>query len=137
MPKPINNKDFFMRNNLAYAAAYTQNNASIESPEKLIEMLYEGVLRFSAQAIRAIEEENIERRTYWINRCTAIFAELLNSLNYDGGTVAHYLSGLYTRQLQLLALANMNNDKANMEEVIGVTRKLLEAWRETTREQLD
>jgi len=123
-----------MKNNFAYAA-YSQNNTAIESPEKLIEMLYEGVLRFGAQAKKAIEEGNIERKTYWINRCTAIFAELLNSLNYSGGDVAHYLSGLYTRQLQLLALANMENSTEKIEEVMGVTKGLLEAWRETTREE--
>jgi flagellar protein FliS len=123
-----------MKNNFAYAA-YSQNNTAIESPEKLIEMLYEGVLRFGAQAKKAIEEEDIEKKTYWINRCTAIFAELLNSLNYSGGDVAHYLSGLYTRQLQLLALANMENDIVKVDEVMRVTKGLLEAWRETTREE--
>jgi flagellar protein FliS len=123
-----------MKNSFAYAA-YSQNNTAIESPEKLIEMLYEGVLRFGAQAKKAIDEGNIERKTYWINRCTAIFAELLNSLNYSGGDVAHYLSGLYTRQLQLLALANMENSTKNIDEVISVTKGLLEAWRETTREE--
>jgi len=123
-----------MKNNFAYAV-YSQNNTAIESPEKLIEMLYEGVLRFGAQAKKAMEENNIEKKAYWINRCTAIFAELLNSLNYSGGDVAHYLSGLYTRQLQLLALANIENNVARIDEVIGVTKGLLEAWRETTREE--
>ncbi len=120
-----------MKNSFAYAA-YSQNNTAIESPEKLIEMLYEGILRFSAQAIKSIDSSNLEKKTYWINRATAIFAELLNSINYSGGDVAHYLSGLYTRQLQLLALANINNTKEPLEEVMKVTKGLLEAWRETT-----
>ncbi|MBJ6739677.1 flagellar protein FliS, partial [Campylobacter jejuni] len=38
-----------MQNNLAYNA-YSQNQAGIESPQKLIEMLYEGILRFCARA---------------------------------------------------------------------------------------
>ncbi len=122
-----------MKNNFAYAT-YSQNNTAIESPEKLIEMLYEGALRFSAQAIKAIKDENLEKKTYWINRSTAIFAELLNSLNYSGGDVAHYLSGLYTRQLQLLAIANIKNDAHSVEEVMRVTKSLLEAWRETINE---
>ena len=121
-----------MRTNLAYAA-YSHNNISIESPEKLIEMLYEGVLRFTAQAKVAIEAQNIEKRTYWINRSVAIFSELLNSLDYNQGDVAHYLSGLYTREIQLLMEANMKNDTEVLDEVIHVTRQLLEAWRETTK----
>jgi flagellar protein FliS len=120
-----------MKNSFAYAA-YSQNNTAIESPEKLIEMLYEGILRFSAQDIKSIDSSNLEKKTYWINRATAIFAELLNSINYSGGDVAHYLSGLYTRQLQLLALANIINTKEPLKEVMKVTKGLLEAWRETT-----
>lgn len=120
-----------MKSNLAYAA-YSRNNVSIESPEKLIEMLYEGILRFAAQARKAIENGDIEKKSYWINRCSAIFAELLNSLNYSGGDVAHYLSGLYIRQLQLLSLANIEQKTAYLDEVIQVTKGLLEAWREST-----
>jgi len=121
-----------MKSNLAYAT-YSRNNISIESPEKLIEMLYEGILRFAAQARKAIENNDIEKKTYWVNRCSAIFAELLNSLNYSGGDVAHYLSGLYIRQLQLLALANIESNTYYLDEVNNVTKNLLEAWKENTR----
>lgn len=38
-------KDKKMQNSLAYNA-YSQNQVGIESPQKLIEMLYEGILRF-------------------------------------------------------------------------------------------
>ncbi|MBE0491081.1 MAG: flagellar export chaperone FliS [Sulfurospirillum sp.] len=118
-----------MRSNLAYNA-YSQNNLSIESSEKLIKMLYEGVLRFTSMGKRAIESGDIEKRVYWINRSTAIFAELINSLNYDGGNVAHYLSGLYTQQLKLLAEANITNQTQPLDEVIHVTRELLSVWNE-------
>lgn len=42
--------------------AYQHNRVSVESPAKLIEMLYEGILRFSSQAKRCIENEDIEKR---------------------------------------------------------------------------
>ena len=120
-----------MRSNLAYSA-YSQNNVSIESSEKLIKMLYEGILKFTSQAKRAIELEDTEKKVYWINRTTAIFSELLNSLNYDGGEIAHYLSGLYTHQIRLLSESNMNDDAKKLEEVISVTKTLLAAWNEET-----
>ncbi len=119
-----------MKSNLAYSA-YTQNNVSIESSEKLIEMLYEGILKFSSLAKRAIAEEDIEKKTYWINRAIAIFTELLNSIDYKGGDVAHYLSGLYVHQIQLLSTANLNNSTDELDTVIKVVKGLLEAWRET------
>lgn len=120
-----------MRSNLAYAT-YSQNNASIESSEKLIKMLYEGILRFASQAKRSLEEKDIEKKTYWINRTTAIFSELINSLNYDGGQIAHYLSGLYVHQIKLLTEANIYNDASKIDEVLNVTRELLQVWKEET-----
>ncbi|MDD2382609.1 MAG: flagellar export chaperone FliS [Sulfurospirillaceae bacterium] len=116
---------------LAYSA-YSQNNISIESSEKLIKMLYEGILRFASQAKRSIDEKNIEKKAYWINRTSAIFSELINSLNYDGGNIAHYLSGLYIQQIRLLAEANIYNDTTKLDEVLNVTKILLQAWKDET-----
>jgi len=120
-----------MYNNLAYNT-YTQNNMGVESSEKLIQMMYEGILRFNMQAKRAISENNIELRTYWINRSTAVFSELINCLDYNHGDVAHYLSGLYSYQLHLLMEANINNDSVKIDEVNSVVKGLLEAWKECT-----
>jgi len=118
-------------NNLAYNT-YTQNNVGVESPQKLIQMMYEGVLRFNMQAKKAITEGDIERRTYWVNRSSAVLGELINILDYNHGEVAHYLNGLYQHQLHLLLQANINNSCEKLDEVTRVIKGLLEAWRETT-----
>lgn len=116
-------------NNLAYNT-YTQNSIGVESPEKLIQMMYEGVLRFNMQAKRSINDADIERRTYWINRANAVISELINILDYEQGDVAHYLAGLYGHQLHLLLEANIYNDSSKLDEVNQVMKGLLEAWRE-------
>lgn len=117
-------------NNSAYDA-YSQNQIGIESSEKLVEMLYEGLLRFCARIKICIKNEDIEQRVYYVKRATAIFIELINSLDYEkGGEVAHYLSGLYTQEIKLLSLANLKNDESKVDEVINVVKSLLEAWRE-------
>ena len=124
-----------MQNNLAYNA-YTQNQMGVESPQKLIEMLYEGLLKFCSRIKISIRNEDIEQRTYYIKRATAIFVELINSLDYErGGDVAYYLNGLYTREIQLLSLANLKNDESKVDEVINVVRGLLEAWREIHQDE--
>ena len=121
-----------MYNTNAYNT-YTQNNVEVESPQKLVEMLYEGILRFNTQAKRSIREDNIEKRTYWINRSNAVFIELLNALDIEkGGDVARYLNGLYSYQLSLLIKANMENNANYLDEINLVMRGLLEAWREST-----
>lgn len=118
-------------NNLAYNT-YTQINIGVESPEKLVQMMYEGILRFNMQAKRSISEGDIERRTYWINRSNAIIAELINILDFSQGEIALYLSGLYNHQLRLLLEANLNNDSTKLDEVNQVVKGLLDAWKEST-----
>jgi flagellar protein FliS len=124
-------KGFNMYGNNAHNI-YAQNNVGIESPAKLIEMLYEGVLRFNAQAKKAIKDCDIEKRVYWINRSTAIVTELISILNHEHGAVSEYLEGLYNYQIQLLALAGVENSVEKLDEVSNVFKGLLEAWRETT-----
>ncbi len=118
-------------NNLAYNT-YTQNNIAIESPQKLIEMLYEGILRFNTRAAMAISSKNIEKKCYWINRSMAIFIELISALDHSNGDITKYLNGLYNYQLELLLEANIQNSTDKLDEVNNVIKGLLEAWRETT-----
>ncbi|MFA6138831.1 MAG: flagellar export chaperone FliS [Sulfurimonas sp.] len=111
---------------------YAQNNLGIESPAKLIEMLYEGVLRFNAQAKKAIKGGDIEKRVYWVNRSIAIITELIAILDISQGKVAEYLEGLYNYEIQLLNSAGFTNDAAKVDEVSNVFKGLLDAWREST-----
>ena len=69
-----------MCSNVAYDI-YTQNNVNVESPEKLIEMMYEGVLRFNAQAKKAIKDSDNMKKVYWINRSISVIAELISVLD--------------------------------------------------------
>ncbi|CAD7287012.1 MULTISPECIES: flagellar export chaperone FliS [Campylobacter] len=119
-------------NNTAYAAYAQSSVGGIESPTKLIEMLYDGILRFIFRTKKAIEAGDIEKKVYNINKANAIFVELLNSLDYSQGNIAHYLSGLYTRQIELLVQANIKDDIAALNEVTNVVKQLSEAWREST-----
>lgn len=111
---------------------YAQNNVGIESPEKLIEMLYEGVLRFNAQAKKAIKDGNIEKKFYWTNRSIAIITELISTLDMEQGDVSVYLSGLYNYEIQLLSKAAAYDEVENVDEVSNVFKNLLGAWREKT-----
>ena len=112
---------------------YAQNNVGIESPAKLIEMLYEGILRFNAQAKKAIKDKDVEKRVYWINRSTAIITELISVLDMKkGGDISEYLEGLYNYEIQLLSEAGHEQNPEKIDECSNVFRTLLEVWRETT-----
>jgi flagellar protein FliS len=112
---------------------YAQNDLGIESPAKLISMLYEGVLRFNAQAKKAIKDGDIEKKFYWTNRSIAIITELISVLDMEqGGDVSVYLAGLYNYEIQLLSKAAAFNEPEHVDEVSSVFKGLLEAWREST-----
>ena len=116
--------------------AYKRNNLHIESKIKLVEALYEGILRFNSNLIKAIEENDVEAKVEWANKSSSIFIELMNALDMDSeGTIAQYLQGLYSQQLQYLFEANRDNDIEKVELVNKVVRGLLEAWREIAFEQ--
>ncbi len=127
----LTNKGSKMYGSVAHNT-YAQNNVGIESPTRLIEMLYEGVLRFNAQAKKSIKENDIEKKVYWINRSVAIITELLVILDDDQGDVALYLEGLYNYEISLLTRASVDGDIAKIDEVSNVFKGLLEAWREST-----
>jgi flagellar protein FliS len=114
-------------------SSYNQINTSVERPEKLILMLYEGALRFANFAKKAIREENIEEKVKYIVKTSNIFIELINSLDFEkGGDIAYYLNGLYAYQLELLAKANAENNEKYIDDVIRVLKGLIEAWKEET-----
>jgi flagellar protein FliS len=117
--------------NRAYQA-YNQNHTAVQTPEKLIEMLYEGLLRFTSLAKRAIEEGDAEAKAKWINKSTDIFIELISSLKNDGTDMTAYLSGLYMHQIKTLNKANIQNSTAELNTIIHVVKVLLETWKEET-----
>lgn len=114
-------------------AAYNQNNIGIDSPQKLIAMLYEGILRFIYRAKKAMETGDIENKVLFLNKTSAIFFELINSLDMSQGQISQYLQGLYARQIQLISEANIQNDPSKLDEVVHVVRELLDAWRDATK----
>jgi len=112
---------------------YAQNNVGVESPTKLIEMLYEGILRFNAQAKKAMKDSDVEKRVYWMNRSTAVITELIAILDMkQKGNMSQYLEGLYNYEIQLLAEAGNEKSTEKIDECSNVFRTLLEAWREST-----
>lgn len=121
-----------MQNN-AYQA-YNASNISVESPQKLVLMLYEGILRFISRAKKAIVENNIQDKVLYINKTSAIFMELSNSLDMSQGDVSYYLKGLYGREIARLIEANIKNDPNLLDEVVNVTRELISAWNDVTKQ---
>ena len=68
----------------------------------------------------------------WVNKSIAIFDELRNVLDFDGGEVAYYLDGLYLYQIETLFSAGVDDNINSINQVIKVTQGLIDAWKEET-----
>jgi len=110
---------------------YANNHINVESSDKLMQMLYEGILRFNTQAKRAIKDKDIEKKAFWLDKSNSIFLELIHMIDYDQGDIAHYLHGLYFYQLEQLTLANLHTDITRIDSVNHVVKGLIEAWKDT------
>ena len=111
---------------------YNQQAATTEDPYMLILKLYEGLTRFLSLVEYAIADDSIEEKFEYINRSIAIFDELRNILDFDGGDVAYYLDGLYLYQIETLFSAGLDNNLNAVAQVKKVVKGLIEAWKEET-----
>lgn len=108
---------------------------SLEDKEKLVLLLYVGILRFIAKARVAIAKRNTQEKVLFINKASAVFMELSNSIDFSSTDVAYYLNGLYAKAIARLMEANAKNDPALLDEVVNVTQELIAAWNEETNTQ--
>ena len=111
---------------------YNQQNAVTDDPYMLILKLYEGLLKYLSFVKNAMEDGDIEAKFTYINKSIAIFDELRNVLDFDGGDVAYYLDGLYLYQIETLFSAGIDDNINAIEQVTKVVRGLIEAWKEET-----
>jgi flagellar protein FliS len=112
---------------------YDEQASISDDPYILILKLYEGLIKFLSLADEAMEKGDIKQKFFYINKSIAIFDELRNILDYDGGDIAHYLDGLYLYQIQSLFKSGVKNDREKLKQVSKVALGLLDAWRHETK----
>lgn len=108
-------------------------NTQVETADrgKLLLMLYDGAIKFSKAAKRAMEEENYEAVNNKLNRVQAIIAELHSTLDMEqGGEIAENLELLYDYMNRRLIKANVDKELAPLEEVLRMLQELRETWQQ-------
>lgn len=114
----------------AYSNNYLESQIKSASPEQLLVMFYDGAIRFGNQAIKAIEDRNIEKRNYSINKACAIITELNATLDHNiGGEIAKDLNRLYDYMLRELHQANSSNNTRKIEVVVQLLSELRDTWK--------
>lgn len=124
---------------VAYARAYQAQSILTASPGQLVLMMYDGTLRFLAQARAGFSlPEEDPGRIAQINtallRAQAVIAELQVNLDHSaGGEIAKNLDRLYDYHQRRLLEANIRKDEAIVSEVERLIRELREGWAEMLR----
>ena len=118
-------------------SAYKRTQIETASPEALILMLYDGALKFMAQAEIAFEDKNVEQISNLLLRVQAIFTELLTSLDKDkGGEIANNLERLYVFFLEKLGESNINKDVKPLKEIRPLVVDLRNTWEQAMQKHL-
>jgi len=100
-------------------------------PLKLVEMMYEGAIRFMRIAQHCIAQGDMEGAHNGILRAYAIVAELMATLDFEqGGEIAARLEQCYDYVLHLLKEANIKKDPALLKQAQEIIEPLLESWRD-------
>ena len=114
-----------------YTNQYLANTVNSASPEQLMLMLYDGAIRFLAQAILAIEDNDIDKRAHFINKASAIISEFAATLDHSqDASLAENLDALYSYMLGRMQDATLKNDTQPLEEVKTMLSDLRTTWAE-------
>lgn len=114
------------------AQMYQQNSVNTASPAKLTLMLYEGAVKFCNIALDAIDEGNIEKANINIKKAEKIIVELRVTLDMKY-PVAQEFDTVYDYIYRRLVEANMNKDKAVLEEALKHIKTMRDTWKEVMR----
>ena len=117
------------------AKSYKTQSVQTASPGKLVLMLFDGYLRFTAAATKAFDEPDFAKRNEGINnnliRAQNIVTELQSSLDMSvPGDLPGTLYRLYDYCLNNLQQANLKKDREPIGHSDKVINELREAWAE-------
>ena len=115
----------------AYARVERETGVTAASPHRLITMLYDGALLSLSSARMAMENRDIAAKGQAISKTIDIISNGLR-VSVDekaGGEIAGNLISLYDYMIRRLLHANLRNDMAALDEVIGHLEGLRESWK--------
>jgi flagellar protein FliS len=114
----------------AYRSVGVESVVESASPQRLVQMLFEGASAAVHSASAHLRRRNIADKCEAISKAIAIIdGGLKASLDLKvGGELARNLSDLYAYMTQRLVHANLNNDCAALEEVSKLLEQLGSAW---------
>lgn len=117
------------------ANQYQTQQIMTASPAMLVFMLLEKAISCLKEAIKAIENNEIEARWRANGRAMEIISHLQLTLDTEkGGEIAGNLDRLYSYMLTRLPKVDIRNEIEAAREVIALLEPLRESWRELAKQ---
>ena len=107
---------------------YQNNQVNTSTQGKLVLMLYDGAIRFMRCAILSLEEKEIEKSNRFLIKAQKIISELMETLNFNAGSIANNLYNLYDYMYKELVLANIEKDKNKVLAVKEMMESIRNTW---------
>ena len=112
--------------------AYATSSILTAPPERLVLMLYDGAIRFLAQAVTALEAGEPSLALEKVRRVDAIIDELNVSLDMSQGELPDRLRSIYLFCKQHLLESSVRGDADGIRTVAGLLAELRDAWEQVS-----
>ncbi len=114
------------------AAAYRKNAILTASPEKIIKLLYDGVIGNLERSRIGLSDPQTSRSAevgVALGKALSIIGELRASLNHEvGGDISQNLDMLYEFSSEQISEANVTRTAEPIDNTLQVLRTLKEGW---------
>jgi len=110
---------------------YFQQDILTASPQKIVYMLYDRAIFQLKEAIKAIDNNDIEKRFNCNKKAFEIIAHMWQTLDMEqGGDVSANLEKLFSYALRRLPDVDIKNDPEPAQEVINLLQPICDSWKE-------
>jgi flagellar protein FliS len=111
---------------------YRNVSAQTAPKERLTLMLYDGAVKFSGQALLALEKNEPMKLTESVRRTLDIIKELQNTLDRQYEIANNYYA-LYDYIIERLLTGESDRDQAALTEANSLIKEFRDMWREAMK----
>ncbi|MBP2630537.1 MAG: flagellar protein FliS [Firmicutes bacterium] len=120
------------KNTAQSAEAYRTQQIMTASPAELTLMLYNGAIKFTNEAMKALEEKNYEEKNTLCIKAQNIISEFQVTLKMDYDFCTTWMA-LYDYIKKCLFEGNVHNDMAKLEEAKNLITEFRNTWHEVMK----
>lgn len=114
-----------------YANTQVETTISEATPHKLVEALYDGLLKNLILTKTFMDQKNFEKKSFHVNKCLSILTALKDGVDAkNGGEIADNFLAIYNYCYRMMVQASTQNDVDKVDEIYRLMKGIAAAWKE-------